>query len=281
MAQAIFTGGSAMRRLTAGALLLLLGSPALAQGDADRLVRECDRLGGFVWFRDRGGAGPLYVDMKPKEALSACLAAAKAAPEDARTLYNFGRALRKNERYAEARTAFQLADSLGNGGRSTLELGVMHELGLGGGRDLAEARRLYERAIAGGFNHAKFQLGWLYERGQGVPNDKAKAGELYEDGITTAMKNARQSRPYAEFLVGWLYHWGEPVRDYAKAKNWFQKAAKGGQPLAMRNLGMIHAEGGFGVKRDLAAAERWYELAVQAGDKDSVGYLEQLKKQPR
>ena len=49
----------------------------------------------------------------------------------------------------------------------------------------------------------------------------------------------------------------------------------------MRNLGMIHAEGGHGVTRDLAVAERWYERAVKAGEKDSVGYLEQLRKSPR
>jgi TPR repeat protein len=158
---------------------------------------------------------------------------------------------------------------------------VLHELGLGGGRDLAEARRLYERAIAGGNNHAKYQLGRMYERGVGVPKDMAKANELYEDGIATAVKSTGQSKPYAEFLAGWLYHWGEPVRDYAMAKHWFEKAAKGGEALAMRNLGMIHADGGFGVAKNLEAAERWYERAVKAGDKDSVGYLEQLRKAPK
>ncbi len=270
-----------MLRLAIVAMATLPGAPALAQGDADRLMRDCDRLAGFVWWRDRGGPGPLYAEMNAAAALQACLAAAKASPEDPRTLYQFGRALRKNGKFAEARTAFQLVDSLGNGGRSTMELGVMHEKGLGGDRDLAKARSLYERAAAGGAYAARIQLGAMYENGVGVPKDAARADVLYEELIAAWAKNPGHRRPYAQFLIGWLYHWGEPVRDYLEARKWFERAADGGEALAMRNLGMIHAEGGYGLARDLAAAERWYERAIKAGDKDSAGYLEQLRKSPR
>jgi TPR repeat protein len=214
--------------------------------------------------------------MHGEAALAACLAAAKVAREDPRTLYQLGRALRKNGSFENARAAFQLADSLGSL-RASLELGAMHELGQGAGRDLDAARRLYEKSAAG-LHLAKLQLGALYWNGLGVAQDVLRASRLHDEAVKAELEqNPGITRPHAHFLAGWLYHWGEPIRDYVEARRWFEWAAHSGSPVAMRHLGIIHAEGGYGLTRDRAAAESWFKAAIQAGDTDSYGYLAMLR----
>jgi TPR repeat protein len=63
---------------------------------------------------------------------------------------------------------------------------------------------------------------------------------------------------------------GERVpRDYALARDWFEKAAAKEFGPAMFSLGQLH-EQGLGVTRDLAEAQRWYEKAV-ADDYEPAG----------
>jgi hypothetical protein len=79
----------------------------------------------------------------------ACLAAAREAPNDARIVYQLGRALQADKKYENAKTAYQLADSLGHAAAATA-LGEMLERGEGGSRDLAAAEGLYARAAQAG-----------------------------------------------------------------------------------------------------------------------------------
>ena len=62
--------------------------------------------------------------------------------------------------------------------------------------------------------------------------------------------------------LGVLYANGQGVpQDYAKAREWYEKAAAAGDAAAMRNLGFLYANG-QGVPQDYAKAREWYEKAA-------------------
>jgi TPR repeat protein len=66
--------------------------------------------------------------------------------------------------------------------------------------------------------------------------------------------------------LGWLYQNGEGVpQDYAKAREWFEKAADKGNEEAMTILGQIFAFG-LGVRQDSAKAREWWEKVANKGD---------------
>jgi TPR repeat protein len=67
-------------------------------------------------------------------------------------------------------------------------------------------------------------------------------------------------------VLGWLYHEGRGVvQDYAKAREWFEKAADKGHGMAMLNLGQYY-HFGWGGAQDYAKAREWYEKAADKGE---------------
>ena len=77
---------------------------------------------------------------------------------------------------------------------------------------------------------------------------------------------AAQGDASAQFLLGALYAngWSVP-QDYAKAREWFQKAAAQGDARAQHDLGLLYDKG-QGVPQDYAKAREWYEKAAAQGD---------------
>ncbi len=76
--------------------------------------------------------------------------------------------------------------------------------------------------------------------------------------------------------LGVLYENGHGVaQDYAKAREWYEKAAANGESMAMLNLGVLY-ENGHGVAQDYAKAREWYQKAVDIGDATALANLEQL-----
>jgi hypothetical protein len=61
-------------------------------------------------------------------------------------------------------------------------------------------------------------------------------------------------------------------QDYAKARDWYEKAADGGNPDAMFKLGVIY-QNGQGVALDYAKAREWYEKAADGGNADAMANL--------
>jgi tetratricopeptide (TPR) repeat protein len=79
----------------------------------------------------------------------------------------------------------------------------------------------------------------------------------------------------AMYNLGLHYDRGQGVaQDYAKAREWYEKAADKGDAYAMYNLGR-HYEKGLGVAQDYAKAREWYE---KAADKDNASAKEALEK---
>ena len=70
-----------------------------------------------------------------------------------------------------------------------------------------------------------------------------------------------------------MYEQGRGVpQDYAKAVEWYRKAAEQNEPAAQYSLGLMYDQG-TGVQRNLSEATRWYRLAAKNGDPDAKAYL--------
>lgn len=76
---------------------------------------------------------------------------------------------------------------------------------------------------------------------------------------------AAQGDAVSQAIVGFLYDDGSDVpQDYAKARQWFEKAASQGNRLAQSELGHLYAEG-LGGLQDYAMARQWFEKAAAQG----------------
>jgi TPR repeat protein len=76
--------------------------------------------------------------------------------------------------------------------------------------------------------------------------------------------------------LGVFYESGQGVaQDYAKAREWFEKAAAKDNAVAMLGLGVFY-ENGQGVAQDYAKAREWYEKAAAKGDASAKMALEGL-----
>lgn len=77
---------------------------------------------------------------------------------------------------------------------------------------------------------------------------------------------ANQGDADAQHNLGWLYQEGEGVRqDYAKAKEWYEKAANQGYADAQYNLGQLYRKG-EGVRQNDTKAFEWFEKSANQGN---------------
>jgi TPR repeat protein len=83
----------------------------------------------------------------------------------------------------------------------------------------------------------------------------------------------------AQFYFGLLYENGDGVPlDYAKARQWYEKAAAQGDAKAQLYLG-LQSSFGQGVPMDLVEAYMWYSLAAGNGNAHAPGYRDDLARQ--
>jgi len=79
-------------------------------------------------------------------------------------------------------------------------------------------------------------------------------------------KAAAQGDAVAQSWLGFQYERGLDVpQDYAKASQWYEKAAAQGDAKAQGNLGLLYANG-KGVPQDYVKARQWYEKGAAQGD---------------
>jgi TPR repeat protein/energy-coupling factor transporter ATP-binding protein EcfA2 len=70
--------------------------------------------------------------------------------------------------------------------------------------------------------------------------------------------------------LGWIYRTGFGVaQDYAKAREWYERAANNGNTIAMVNLGLLY-HNGEGVTQDYGKAHEWFEKAADKGGTDAM-----------
>ena len=65
-------------------------------------------------------------------------------------------------------------------------------------------------------------------------------------------------------------------RNYAKAREWYEKAAANGEAKAQYSLGYMY-EYGLGVEQDYAKARDWYQKAADNGHANAKKRLEELQ----
>jgi len=76
---------------------------------------------------------------------------------------------------------------------------------------------------------------------------------------------ASQGNADAQYSLGMMYETGAgELKDYAEARQWYEKAAAQGNARAQSYLGTLYAKG-QGVPQDYAVARQWYEEAAAQG----------------
>ncbi|OFX14677.1 MAG: hypothetical protein A2516_00945 [Alphaproteobacteria bacterium RIFOXYD12_FULL_60_8] len=112
--------------------------------------------------------------------------------------------------------------------------------------------------------HAGYQDGW-----------DALKRQNWREALNQWEPLAAAGDARALYALGWLYHTsGPPLRDYAKAKRYYEDAANRRHVKATLALGLLHQDG-LGVRPDtikaldyMVRAEQFAEAATGAGDKD-------------
>jgi TPR repeat protein len=143
------------------------------------------------------------------------------------------------------------------------------------GRAYEQARRAYELGDYRGV--MEIATPWA-ERGDAV--SQYAVGKLYYDGKGTAQnyakaaewfrKAADQSLAAAQFYLGYMYLMGEGLaKDPKIAAGWIGRAADQGFVGARRILGLMY-KNGDGVPRNLSAAYALLHLAAEQGDEQAT-----------
>jgi localization factor PodJL len=108
--------------------------------------------------------------------------------------------------------------------------------------------------------------------------DKIKAND--PSGLDMMRKAANLGYAPAQFYLAKLYEDGDAgvKKDPVEARRWTERAATGGDPKAMHNLGLYYFHGDGGVK-NVAVAATWFRRAADLGLVDSQYNLAQLYEQ--
>lgn len=126
-------------------------------------------------------------------------------------------------------------------------------------RDEARAAQLFEKAAEKGNRRAQLNIGTMYWRGQGVPRDLVQARAWLE-------KAAADGNVHAIYALGRAMSESAPPAnaDPTRAADLFRQAAERGHMFAALRYGMALSEGA-GIRKDQAAAQRWFVMAQQNG----------------
>lgn len=96
-----------------------------------------------------------------------------------------------------------------------------------------------------------------------------ESGNL-DAGVTNIRAAANQDQPAALYRLAKLYETGQGVGIDAKtARQLTERAARGGNRIAMHDLALYFAEGRGGIKIDMPTAAKWFEKAAERGVVDS------------
>lgn len=105
---------------------------------------------------------------------------------------------------------------------------------------------------------------------------QADMSELKKRAFSASKVKAEQGDANAQFSLGGIYYQGIVAeKDYAKAIEWYTKAAEQGHTEAQYNLGYMYYDG-RGVSVDYAKAYHWFELAAEDDDVKAQLYLARM-----
>lgn len=196
---------------------------------------------------------------------------------------------------ARARTLFEQAAQAGNM-KARGVLGYMQLTGSGGAKDEAAALSNLKAASDAGIASAMVNLGSIHEKGLGVPisipsalslyQKAASAGSVegrkraidilyfgrdgvkpdYQKALPLILAAANDGEPHACNLLGTMHEFGQGVTtDLPKAIQWFRVAATKGDLKAQCNLGRLLRQTSTSPS-DLLEAYRWIRLSAERGE---------------
>ena len=164
-------------------------------------------------------------------------------------------------------------------------------------QDFEAARAFYETCKENPY--AQISLAFLYKNGQGVEQDEEKAKKMFQaiidqgcvEGYLGIAAFAKGEENYQSALdafnkvlegteqiylcdamnsIGYMYANGEGVeQDYAKAMEWYEKAADLGDSDAINYIGYMYLNG-LGVEQDYGKAMEWFEKAVDLENSNAM-----------
>jgi localization factor PodJL len=98
---------------------------------------------------------------------------------------------------------------------------------------------------------------------------KLDAGQT-DEGAALVRQSASANQPAALYRLAKLYEAGEGVpRDDVMARQLIERAARGGNRIAMHDLALYYTEGRGGVELSMSTAKSWFEQAARRGVVDS------------
>lgn len=116
-----------------------------------------------------------------------------------------------------------------------------------------------DAAVAAGNPIAQFQKGLA----------QLQAGQM-EEGARLIRLSANRNQPAAQYRLAKLYETGTGVaEDPITARELIERAASGGNRIAMHDLGNYHAYGQGGLTADISEAMKWFTKAAERGVVDS------------
>src|SRR5262245_36803841 len=150
-----------------------------------------------------------------------------------------------------------------------VELGVLLATGSGVPKDEAQARKLFERAAAGGNPRGATNLAALNESG-GAPADPVQTR-------AALAKAAETNSAEAQYQLGLMIAEGVggPKDDIA-ARALFEKAAVQDHAGALERMGAF-AQNGRGGPQDASAAKAYYEKAAALGNEEAKAALKRTE----
>ena len=157
--------------------------------------------------------------------------------------------------------AFKWYESSAEKGNSDAmyKLAGMYKEGIGIYKDSEKAFEWYLQSAEKGNSDAMYDLGNMYRSGTGTEQDHRKAFDCYSS-------SAEKGNIYAMTSLGNMYLGGNSVleKNFEKSVEWYNKAALGGDPVAMFNLGCLFQS--LNTQKEYKKALKWYKLAADKGD---------------
>ncbi|KAJ3228961.1 hypothetical protein HDU78_009347 [Chytriomyces hyalinus] len=146
-------------------------------------------------------------------------------------------------------------------------LGLMYLNGDVVPRDYFKAADFLQQGVDLGNIDCISSLGRQYLKGRGVTKNAPRALELFEKAIGLGHSKA-------EFYLGCVYAKGYDgvPKDYSKAIEYYERAAKAGVPGAIRNLGHCY-EHGNGVPQNYEISLQHLTRAANSGDACALFYI--------
>lgn len=139
------------------------------------------------------------------------------------------------------------------------------------GDDYTRARELYEQAADQGEIEALYYLAIMYRDGDGISSDLKRAQELFEKFLRAVRAAAASGDSAACLRLGKLLQYGDGVlQNEAEAVKWIAKAALLDLPDAQFHLSRLYAFGWCGLEQDSSTADVWLSKAVEAGHPEAL-----------